>query len=149
MLKKSSIGSLFSGAEVSKLQSAGQILPTCFPKCSFIGTQPRPSVRLFYGCFGATVIKLGSFNRSHMARKAYSIHFLCLSRNILTITPLQDISRPLSTMLKSHHGLITNSIFSILFHQFPLFIPIDTPYFSIFIHIIFSNWNYFPISLSE
>lgn len=101
-------------------------------------------VCLFYGCFGITVVKLGSFNRSHMVRKAYSIYFIFLSRNILTITPLQDISKPLSTMLKSHHGLITNSIFSILFHQLPLFIPIDTPYFSIFTHIIFLQLELFP-----
>lgn len=136
MLKKSSIGSLFSGAEVSKLQSAGQILPTCFPKCSFIGTQPRPSVYLFSTAACTTVIKLGSFNRSHMTHKAYNIYYLCLSRNILTITPLQDILKPLSTMLKSHHSLITNSISSILFHQFPFLIPTDTLYFSIFTHLL-------------
>lgn len=136
MLKKSSIDSLFSGAEVSKLQSATQILPTCFPKCNFIGTQSRPSVYIFSTAACTTVIKLGSFNRSHMARKAYSIYGLCLSRNILTVTPLQDISKTLSMMLKSHHGLITNFISSILFHQFPLFTPTDTPYFSIFTHIL-------------
>lgn len=143
MLKKSSIGSLFSGAEVSKLQSAGQILPTCFPNAVLLVHSHvhlcTSFLRLLWHYSGK-----GGYNRSHMVCKAYSIYFLCLSRNILTITPLQDISKPLSTMLKSHHGLITNSIFSILFHQLPLFIPIETPYFSIFTHVIFLQLELFP-----